>query len=191
MRPDFGSFKQEPLRILDFDSECRPMHYSEWRSESQITAIAWSWVGEGKVHVSLLEPDLSNEDTLLDEFLEAYAAADIVTGHYILRHDLPLLNDHALRAGPPLAPKLASDTKVHFPKVRALGLSQENLGVMYGLDEGKHHMTGASWRVANSLSPEGLEETRRRVVDDVRQHKALRAEMVRLGALKPPVLWKP
>jgi hypothetical protein len=31
-------------RALIFDTECRPMHYNEWRPESQMTAYAWKWV---------------------------------------------------------------------------------------------------------------------------------------------------
>jgi hypothetical protein len=180
------------LRILDFDSECRPMHYSEWRAESQITGIAWSWVGSDAVSCAVLEQDLSNEADMLAEFLEAYDAADIVTGHYIRKHDLPLLNDHCIHEDfGPLAAKLTSDTQQDMTRVKGLGKSQENLAVTFGLDAEKHHMTGAQWRVANTLSPEGQAGTRTRVVDDVLQHKALRAELIDRGLLKSPRLWRP
>lgn len=178
--------------MLDFDSECRPMHYNEWRDESQITAIAWSWVGESKVECEVLEQDLSNLELMLQRFLVAYCAADMVTGHYIEKHDLPLINDHHLRFGwGRLPPKLVQDTRTLLPKVRGLGLSQENLGTLFRLDAQKHHMNGHRWATANSLSPEGKEEARKRVVQDVRQHKKLRAVLVERGYLKAPRTWTP
>jgi hypothetical protein len=47
----------------------------------------------------VLEQDLSNERSMLEKFLVAYNAADVVTGHYIRKHDLPLINDHCIRMG--------------------------------------------------------------------------------------------
>lgn len=188
----FDATPTKQHRILDFDSECRPMHYSEWRPESQITAIAWSWIGEDNVECVVLEQDLSNEKQMLLRFLEAYNQADIVTGHYLRKHDLPLVNDHCIRAGLPLLQaKLVSDTKDDFPKVKGLGLSQENLSTLLHLDAEKHSMIGSSWREANSLSPAGLDETWTRVVSDVRQHKELRAKLVEAGVLKTPRMWSP
>lgn len=183
--------KTRKLRILDFDSECRPMHYSEWRPESQITAIAWSWIGEKKVHSIMLDRNLSNELDMLYGFLQAYEAADIVTGHYIRKHDLPLINDHLMRDGQTLPPKLTQDTQADLSSVKSLGKSQDNLAVTFGLTEEKHHMTGADWRAANSLSPDGTELAKTRVVNDVKQHKALRHRLIVLGLLGEPQLWVP
>lgn len=168
------------------------MHYSEYRDESQITAIAWGWVGSRGIECELLAQDLSNERAMLERFLEAYQEADMVTGHYLTRHDLPLLNDHCMRFGwATLQPKLVQDTKTLLPAARGLGLSQENLGTLYSLDEKKHHMNGHRWAVSNTLSPEGQEETRKRVVGDVRQHKALRKALLKRGYLKTPKVWRP
>jgi hypothetical protein len=179
------------LRVLDFDSECRPMHYSEWRAESQITAIAWSWVGEKKVHCEVLEQDLSNERLMLERFLVAFNEADVVAGHYLRKHDMPLIVDHCVRLGLPVPkPILVSDTKQDLPRMRGLGQSQENLSVMFGLDAEKHHMTGAQWRVANALDPAGRAASRKRVVDDVLQNKQLRALLLERGLLKPPKMWR-
>lgn len=180
------------LRILDFDSECRPMHYSEWRDESQITAIAWGWVGENDIHHEVLKQNLSNEERMLEKFLDAYNDADLVTGHYVMRHDLPLVNDHCMRHGwDLLEPKLVQDTKTLLPAVKGLSLSQENLSTLYELDVKKHHMNGRRWMVANTLSPEGREEALKRVVQDVRQHKRLRKALIDRGYLKAPRMWRP
>jgi DNA polymerase elongation subunit (family B) len=180
------------LRILDFDTECRPMHYSEFRDESQITAIAWGWVGEKRIDCAVLAQDLCNEQEMLAEFLEVYREADLVTGHYIAKHDLPLITDHCMRFGWALpASKLVQDTRTLLPRVRGLGLSQENLATLYRLDQKKHHMNGRKWALANTLSEEGREEARVRVVADVRQHKPLRQELVDRRYLRPPARWSP
>jgi hypothetical protein len=168
------------------------MHYNEFRPESQITAIAWAWVGEGQVFVELLEPDGSNERQMLQRFRAAYFSADIVTGHYIRKHDLPLLNDHYVRLDMPvLDAKMVQDTQADMTKVLGLGKSQDNLADTFGLEHVKHHMSGARWRRANSLSEEGAEMTLKRVVDDVRQHMELREAMLKRGLLRTPRVWSP
>lgn len=186
-----GRVTGTPPRVLDFDTECRPMHYSEWRAESQITAIAWSWVGSADVYCDVLEQDLSNERQMLERFMSAFSEADIVAGHYIRKHDLPLIVDHCIRMEMPLPkPVLTSDT-MNLPKVKGLGKSQENLSTTLGLSAEKHHMCGATWRVANTLSPEGRIAAQKRVIDDVIQHKELRAGLVERGLLGPPTMWRP
>jgi DNA polymerase elongation subunit (family B) len=195
-------------RILDFDTECRPMHYSDWRPESQITAIAWAWVDddppyvdqhnkiirpEAAVHYNVLEQDLSNEQDMLEEFLKAYDEADVVVGHYIRKHDLPLLNDHCVRAGiRPISErggKWTIDTKQDFVQGKALGASQDNLSVMLELDNAKHHMSGADWRRANSLTPAGQAGSITRVTSDVRQNIELYQALKARGALRPMRRW--
>lgn len=184
--------KAPALRVLDFDTECRPLHYSEFRDESQITAIAWSWVGEKKVHCEVLEQDLSNERAMFEAFLADLLSADVVTGHYIRRHDLPLISDHCIRFGlPPLRPLMTSDTQADLPRVKGLGKSQDNLSLTFGTGANKHHMAGAQWRAANMLDPTGRASARKRVVDDVIQHKELRAELIRRGLLRSPKVWHP
>lgn len=186
------SVSKKSLRILDFDTECRPMHYSEWRPESMITAIAWSWVEDDFVDDRMLKRGLKNEISMLLSFLAAYESADIVTGHYIRKHDLPLLNDHSLRLlGKPIAAKMTQDTMSDLTSVKSLGKSQDNLAVTLGLDEQKHHMTGADWRFANSLDPRGVDLARTRVVNDVKQHKAIRRALLDRHALGQPRLWYP
>ena len=168
------------------------MHYSDWRAESQMTAIAWSWVGSEHVHCRVLEQDLSNERSMVEAFLRAYNKADVVTGHYLRKHDLPLLVDHCMRLGLPLPkPVLVSDTMLDLPQVKGLGKSQANLSATFGVDAEKHAMTRAQWRVANALDARGRAEARKRVVDDVIQNKQLRAELLQRGLLGPPKTWSP
>lgn len=184
------------LKVLDFDIENRPLSY--WipdRPSAEVTAIAWSWLGEEKVQHRLLLPPPDHDDSameMLDLFLLAYEEADMVTGHYIRKHDLPIINgalfEHGFR---PLQEKLTSDTKLDLIKWKDLPASQENLAELYGLSHGKEHMSQAQWREGNRLTPYGLEETERRVVGDVVQHKELRERLIKDGALKPPRMWRP
>lgn len=180
----------KPLRILDFDLENRPLSYlgNDFTTD-EITAIACSWVGEDVVHCWLL-----GQVTLLEMvvgFLEFYNQADIVTGHFIRRHDLPHLNAACMELGlPVLQSKMTSDTKIDLVKRKGLSASQENLSHMFGLSHGKEHMSQIDWRMANRLTPEGLARTRERVVGDVQQHKELRVRMIQAGLLGPSKMWR-
>jgi hypothetical protein len=116
----------------------------------------------------------------------------MVTGHYLRKHDLPMLSGALLEFGlGTLTPKLCSDTCLDLVKHKDLSGSQEALAGMYGLPRHKHHMSQPQWREANRLTPKGLRETRKRVADDVRQHKLLRERLVAAGALKAPRVWVP
>ncbi len=179
-------------RILDFDIENRPLSYlgNDWTS-AEITAIAWSWDPSDVVEVVLLGP--LSEREMLEQFVKVYDEADIVTGHYIRKHDLPMINgmmtlEHHM---PPLGKKNTIDTKNDLTRRKDLSASQENLSAIFDLPEPKHHMNQSEWRSANRLTPEGLEKTRKRVTDDIVQHKALRAKLTELGLLGPPRLWWP
>ncbi len=179
------------LRLLDFDSECRPLSYAgpDWTT-AEVTAIAASWVDQKKVHCWQLGVHDATE--MLKEFVGLYNQADCVTGHFIRKHDLPLLNGALLEHGLPiLGAKLTSDTYLDFIKRKDLSASQESLGEMYGLSHPKEHMSQPKWREANRLTPEGIKETRKRVVGDVRQHKQLRLSLLQAGALGPPKVWHP
>jgi hypothetical protein len=187
--------KSSPLRILDFDIENRPLAYlgSDYTT-GEITAIAWSWVGEDDVHIRVLRPVAIEASTLkmLNDFVAAYNEADIVTGHYIRGHDLPVINGALLEYGlPPLGEKLTSDTKNDLLKRKYISASQEALAAMFELPEPKHHMSQGEWRKANRLTTEGIEATKKRVVDDVLQHKSLRAKLIEKEVLGPPRLWSP
>lgn len=179
------------LRILDFDIEARPLTYLGGDFTTRdITAIAASWVGEKKVHAWLLgEVD---RDTMLSGFVDLFRQADIVTGHYLRKYDLPNVNWALLEAGmDPLAPILASDTKLDLARGEGVSASQESLAGILGVPASKYHMSQPKWRAANRLEPDGMEQTRLRVVGDVRQHKLMREELLQRGWLKGPRLWAP
>lgn len=179
--------------ILDFDIENRPLtYYGGDLTTAEITAIAWGWAHGEKVECALLGQLPAIEVLMCFKYF--YDRADIVTGHYIRIHDLPIINGAMVEAGLPiLAPKLTIDTKLDLIKwsFQAQPKSQEELALTLGIESPKVHMSQHDWREANRLTAAGLDKTRERVVGDVRQHKALRLELTRRGLLGPPKLWTP
>jgi hypothetical protein len=150
-----------PLRVLDFDIENRPLSY------------------------------LGSDFTTAEVTAIAYESADLVTGHYIRGHDLPMVNGALVELGLPVLPdKMTQDTKLDFARTKGISLSQESLGAMLRLDHQKVTMNQSKWRAANRLTPEGLTEVRERVTGDVRQHLQLRRELLAKGYLAPAKLWR-
>jgi hypothetical protein len=177
-------------KILDFDIENRPQSYwYDGNPTAQITAIAWAWVGGDHVEVAVRTKENLVSD-LLEEFYAAYVAADLVTGHYIRRHDLPILNGALVENDmTPLPSKLTQDTKLDLVKYGGIPATQEFLGVMMGLEYDKVPMTQNDWRLANDLSDEGIARTESRVVGDVKQHMELREALIARRLLKAPSMW--
>jgi hypothetical protein len=178
-------------RILDFDIENRPLSYLGMDfTTSDITAIAASWHGE--VRVQCWELGNYTQGHILGCFKALYDQADIVTGHYIRAHDLPIINGAMLEHGMPgLGPKLTVDTKIDLATLKGVSKSQESLAAMLGIQAPKVTMTQIMWRSANRLEGTGIELTRDRVVGDVIQHKAMYGELVRRGWLGAPRMWSP
>lgn len=180
-----------PQRVLNFDIENRPLTYlgSDFTT-AEITAIAWAWEDDPEDWSCCLLGEMSLREMLM-HFQYVYGMADIVTGHFIRGHDLPMINSACIEQQlPMLTDKWTHDTKIDLVPGKGLSRSQESLAAMLGLERPKVHMTQADWREANRLTPEGLARTRERVVGDVRQNMELRAKLLELGYLKPPVLWK-
>jgi hypothetical protein len=198
-----------PLRVLDWDLENRPLNYAgEDFTFSEITAIAWKFIGEpGPIHALCLGPTnlgsmpegykeqagfVVPHRTMLLGFVAAYVQADLITGHNIVKHDLRILNGALLEQGlSPLPCKLVCDTYNDLKRKGGVSGSQENLAKMLGIRVRKQGMSQADWREANRLTPEGIDKTRRRVVGDVKQHIALRRELLKRDWLKPPRVWRP
>jgi hypothetical protein len=187
------------FRILDFDIENRPLSY--WipdRPSAEVTAISASWVGSSQIDVITLGPAWTDAEhreqmvAILEFFVERYNAADMVTGHYITRHDLPILNGALMDWGmKTLGPKMTQDTKTQMVRKADIPATQEYLAQMERVVSRKVHMTQHDWRQANRLTVEGREATTKRVVGDVRQHKRLRAAMLRDELLHTPRIWRP
>lgn len=180
------------VRILDFDIENRPLAYLGGDfTTGEITAIAACWEGQPKsMHVWLLGRDAPAD--ILEGFRAMYDDADIVTGHFIRGHDLPVINGAMLEQGlAPLGQKTTCDTKFDLGKRKHLSASQENLAAVLGVKSAKVHMSNADWREANRLTKKGLALTQARVTADVIQHIEMRRRLVDLGWLGAPKTWRP
>lgn len=188
--PALVEVRSRPARVLDFDVECRPLHFYGDFVSKEITAIAWAWVDKPDDVSCVLLGEMDGPE-MLRRFVAVYNQADIVTGHFITGFDLPLLAAGLIEYQmPALSDKLVSDTKTHLIKRHGLSGSQENIGAILGLAKPKIGMNQATWRAANRLTPEGLELVRERVVGDVKQHIEMRAKLVELGYISGPKLWR-
>lgn len=186
------SVPSRPMRVLDFDIENRPLTYlgSDFTT-AEVTAISWAWTDKPDAVVVHLLGGPYDLPAILGAFVDAYDRADMVTGHYITGHDLPMVNGALVEFQmSPLGDKLVQDTKTDLIRLKGLSKSQESLGAMFNLDAPKVQMNQAKWRSANRLTTEGLALVRERVVGDVRQHIELRAELLRLGYLSAPKMWR-
>jgi len=177
-------------RVLSFDIENRPLSY--WYGDvttSEITAIAWSWNNPKQVEVRAL-PEVRPEE-MLAEFRDVYESADLVTGHYIRRHDLPLVNAGLIEYGlAPLPSKKTSDTKLDLVRRAGQPATLEHLGTMLGIEVPKFGMSQQMWREANRLdNPEAIAYTKKRVSTDVILQILVRNELHRLKLLKAPSVW--
>ena len=196
-------------RVLDFDIENRPLSY--WvpdKPTAEVTSIASCWTDDlGSVEVILLSPpcvhcggdacremgpDVVSQREMLARFVQRYNEADVVTGHYVRAHDLPIINGSLIEYGlPGLGPKMVSDTKLDAPKKGDIPWTQEFL--LETLDipgVRKFHMSQTKWREANRLTPKGLKDTYDRVSSDVVGHILMRAEMEKRGLIRGPRLWR-
>lgn len=184
-------WKGPGLRILDFDTENRPLSYlgSDFTT-GDVTAIAAGFIGRPRKEIQCWLLGRDDQEQMLADFHAMYDEADMVTGHYIIGYDLPVLNGAMMEFGlPPLANKLAHDTKIHLKRRKYLSVSQESLGAMLGVRAPKVSMNQHTWRMANRLTPEGIALTEKRVIGDVVQHMALRKALLAEGWLNPPQMW--
>jgi hypothetical protein len=178
------------MKILDFDIENRPLSYwYDGQTTAEITAIAMCWIDNpNSMQVYLLGRD--DPRYMLMDFVDAYNEADMVTGHYIRKHDLPHINSALMEEGmPTLGPKLVQDTRVDLIKKGDMPATQEHLAEMLGVTMPKVSMSQSDWREANRLTRAGLTKTFDRVTGDVLQHIELRKAMLKAGWLGTPKVW--
>jgi len=196
-----ATFSVRPTRSLCFDLENRPLAYwYDGQTTSQITAFGWKWSDEDDVHTLLLTPTgkyrceenrVWNAEQAHLHFAVQLEAADVVYGHNIRRHDLPMLNAWLLRLQlDPLPPLRTSDTLRDIPKRAGLSASLENLAAMYGLEGEKYVMSQPAWEEANQLTKEGVALARKRVVSDVLLQERLRNKLLELDLLRQPRWWR-
>lgn len=188
-------------KILCFDLENRPLAYwYDGMCTSEITAFGWKWHHYHEVHTMLLTNDGHFEDdlgirwpsaTAHETFSTILQSADIVYGHNIRRHDLPIIQAHLLRLHlPPLGELTTTDTLRDYPKRGGMSASLANLAAYYGLEGEKKVMTQNDWEDANRLTSSGIPLARERVVGDVLLQERLRDKLLELEILKAPRTWR-
>lgn len=189
-------------KILGFDLENRPWSYwYDGMPSAQITAFGWKWTDEAEAHSLCLTGDGSFVDdegvrwpykTAHTMFADILTSADLVFGHNIRRHDLPLIKAHRLRLSLPMLPEvLTTDTLKDFPKNKlGMSASLSNLLSYFGFEGEKKTMNVASWENSNSLYESGIEDTRERVVGDVLLQEQLLWKLRELEYLTAPRVWK-
>jgi hypothetical protein len=176
------------LAILDFDCESVATGFGDpqWVPQ-KVTAIAWSWFGDERIESRLR---LAGAEKMLTAFLKAYNAAELIVGHYIRKHDLPLIDKECAELGlPPLAPKLVQDTHADLIRTKGMKRDQDNLAEFLELAEKKQTMNQRQWEAA--YAERGWPQIRARAESDVRQNKLMREAMLERGWLKPPRIWRP
>ncbi len=179
--------RSEDLRILDFDIETIAAGFADpqWVPQ-KITVIAWSWIGKDKVFSCTRQEGVWD---MLNDFALVFDEADMLTGHNLIRFDLPVLQSELLRHGfDSLGPKLVQDT-MRLVKTKGFKKGQDNIGSLLKIPVGKMALNWQEWQDAYD------EPDWATVVDrcksDVVMHKLMRAEMLERGWLKSPSLWKP
>lgn len=183
------------LRILDFDIETIAAGFDDpqWVPQ-KITCVAWSWIGSDEIEAKIATSEglfsrPERRRKMLEPLLAAIDEADMVTGHNILRFDLPVVNAECLRLGlPTLGALLAQDT-MRLVRSKGFKKGQDNLVSLTGGPEPKLALSWQDWQ--HAYEEKGWATVVERCVSDVRGHKVLRQELLDRGWLKEPVTWRP
>ena len=182
------------MAVLDFDLETLAAGFADpqWVPQ-KIMVCAWSWVGEDRVHSrtcgkeGFFDPEARAE--MLYDLLTAIEDADMVTGHNLIRFDLPVLNSECLRLGmEPLRPVMVQDT-MRLVKTKGFKKGQDNLSELLDVPIKKQSMTWQEWEQA--YEEDGWKFAVSRCTSDVAAHKMMRATLIEKGWLKTPTMWRP
>ena len=184
-----------PLRILDFDCETVAAGFADpdWVPQ-KITCVAWGWVGSSRVDVKVCGPsglfgNPARRARMLKPFLADLRRADMVTGHNILRFDLPIVNAECLRLGLDPLPRLLVQDTIRVVRTKGFKKGQDNIGRLLRLSEKKLALDWQAWQ--DGYDEPGWETIKARAAGDVRQHKRMREEMIARGWLREPVRFVP
>lgn len=187
--------KARELRILDFDIETVAAGFDDPQFVPQkITCVAWSWIGSDEIEsrIATSEGLFSRpvrRRKMLEPLVEAIAEADMLTGHNLIRFDLPVLNAECLRLGlPALGMQLVQDT-MRLVKTKGFKKGQDNLVALLDVPEPKLALSWQEWQRA--YEEKGWATVVERCVGDVRGHKLMRQELLDRGWLKEPARWRP
>ena len=179
-------------RTLDFDLETVAAGYAdpEWVPNT-VTAWAFSWGDTVEVDALPVKYlyDRKARRRFLQPLLDAIDDADVLTGHNVIRFDLPVLQAEVMRLELPSLPrKLVQDT-IRLPRSKGFKKGQDNLAVLMQVEAEKLPLNFEQWAAA--YAEPGLETVKERVGGDVRQHMLIRDQMRARGWLAAPRMWGP
>lgn len=182
------------VRTLDFDIETVAAGFADpqW-VPNRTTCWAYAWVDGGEVTVDALPVaafyDKAARREFLSPLLEAISHADVLTGHNIMRFDLPVLNAECLLLNlPTLLPKLVQDT-IRLPKTKGFKKGQDNMSHALAIEEEKMPLSWAQWEAA--YGEPDLATVKERCASDVRGHLAMRRAALERGWTGAPRMWRP
>jgi hypothetical protein len=181
-------------RILDFDIETLAAGFADpqWVPQ-KITVAAWSFVGEDEVHHLVTGKEAFWNRTLrgskLIPLIEAVRSATALTGHNIIRFDLPVLNAECARCGLDPLPKIKVYDTMRLKRMKGFKKGQSNMSHNFYLKEEKMSLEWSEWDLA--YEEDGWPTAVERCVTDVIQHKAFAADPEVQKWLRGPVTWRP
>lgn len=182
-------------RILDWDCETIAAGFADpdWVPQ-KITCVAWSWVGSDEIHsrISTSEGLFSRPERrakMLEPLLEAITEADMITGHNLIRFDLPVLNAECLRLGFPSLPGLLVQDTMRIVRTKGFKKGQDNISHLIDVPINKLSLSWQQWQKA--YEEKGWATVVERCKSDVAGHKLMRKEMLDRGWLRAPVRWTP
>lgn len=186
--------ERPPERILDFDCETVAAGFADpdWVPQ-KITCVAWSWVGSDEVESRVCGPTgiygkPQRRKKMLAALLREIEKADMLTGHNIIRFDLPVINAEAMRLGlEPIRKAFVQDT-MRLTRAKGFKKGQDVLGTLYGTQTDKLALNWQNWQ--DGYDEAGWETIRKRAETDVLQHKQLRLELLERGLLRSPTVWR-
>lgn len=187
--------KVRDLRILDWDIETVAAGFSEpeWVPQ-KITCVAWSWIGSDEINARIATSEglfsrPERRAKMLEPLVTAISEADMITGHNLIRFDLPILNSECLRLGfPSLPPILVQDT-MRFVKTKGFKKGQDNISALIDVPISKLALSWQQWQEA--YAEQGWATVVERCKSDVAAHKLMRQEMLDRGWLRSPIKWIP
>jgi hypothetical protein len=180
--------------VLDLDVETVAAGFADpaWVPQ-KITCVGWSWVGEDEVHSRICGPeglfgDPNRRAQMLWPLIDAISNATMLTGHNLLRFDLPVINAECMRLGlEPINDVLVQDT-IRVARSKGFKKGQDVLGAVFGVKDKKLALNWQDWQ--DAYDEAGWETVRERCESDIVMHKRLREKLLDAGILKEPVTWK-
>lgn len=182
------------LKILDFDVETLAAGFADpnWVPQ-KITCVSWSWIDSEKVEVEVcgpmgfFKPELRRK--MVKKLCDAISQADIVTGHNILKFDLPVINSECMRLDLPTLSAVEAQDTFRIVKSKGFKKGQDNLGKLLKIVEQKQTLDWQGWE--DAYEEDGWQTVKNRCMSDVIMHKQLRVEMIDRGWLKRNIVWTP